>query len=106
MTLEEARAALESANRAIATAAVLLRLERPTMERLLDEDRRADAFLPITDPTLWRSTERQAVADALVPLYSAAVTFLDIYNSSWAAIVEAAGRDVARETAPAGETPR
>ena len=88
MTREEARQALDAANKAVATASIILRLERATMQQLLAEDRDVDTIMPIVDPTFWMNRERRAVASAIVPIYRAAIAFLDAYEQHTAKLLD------------------
>lgn len=81
MTREEAKAALDAANRAITTAVLLVKVEMETIERFLDEKRLMESIGPILDPTLFRDSEREAVSALMGPIYKSARDFVRFYDA-------------------------
>lgn len=78
--MSEASEHLSRAAHAVRTAVLLLKMEMPTIQAFLKESRDMDNFGHITDPTLWRSSERRA-ADAIVsPLFKAAVALVAVHD--------------------------
>lgn len=79
--MSEAHEQLQRAAHAVHTAVMLLQMEMPTIQAFLRESRDMDNFGHITDPTLWKKSERRA-ADAVVrPLFEAAVAFVAIHDA-------------------------
>lgn len=76
MTSDEAREALDAANRALALAAELIRPHLPILDQFEKDSRRIETFGAILDPTLYRDPERRRAADLLGPCYLGARGFL------------------------------
>jgi len=89
MNRDEARQALDALNRAIATAALLIRAESETLERFFIEQRHMENVGVILDPTLFKCSERRAVEALLTPVYGAARDFLAAYDRQVARAGEA-----------------
>lgn len=82
MTKEEARQELMELNHAISTCVTLLRSYLPLMEQFERERRDMESFGHILDPTLYMSSERQAVSALMHQLYQAAATLLKTYDET------------------------
>lgn len=76
-----AKEQLAAAAHAVGTAALLLKMEQPTMEAFLKECRDMDNFGYIVNPTLANSSERRAVSALMEPLFQAAVDFVRLYDA-------------------------
>lgn len=82
---KEPSAALQAASQAISTAAMVIKMEMPTMEAFLQECRNMENFGHIVDPTLYNKSERKAVSALLEPMFKSAKIFVDTYDAQMAA---------------------
>lgn len=80
------RAEIEAANRACSVAAILLKQHIDFMQRFAEERIRFESVGPIIAPTLYNNRERQAVSDALAPIYEAARRFVAAHAAAHAAL--------------------
>lgn len=71
---------LSDAVAAVSTAVMVLRSEIETMRRFQQEARDMENFGHIVNPTLYRDSERRAVAAIVGPLFDLAVQFVDRYD--------------------------
>lgn len=81
MTIEQARNAMLEANASIRTAIALLRPHLPLFEAFAAEQRNIESIGPIINPTLYRSSERRAVADAVGPIYEQACRLVETFDT-------------------------
>ena len=58
----------------------MLKPFKPLIEQYRREREHMDAFGPIINPTLWKSSERQVVDAIMGPLYEAALLFVLSYE--------------------------
>lgn len=83
--MADPRQEIDNANAAISAAAMLLGANRDLFHRFLKEARDMENFGHIVDPTLFKSSERQAMNALLKPLYEAALAFLRVHDAQIAA---------------------
>ncbi len=81
MTIEQAREAMLQANASIRTAIELLRPHLPLFEAFAAEQRNMESIGHIINPTLYRSSERRAVADAVGPIYEHACRLVETFDT-------------------------
>ena len=72
---------LQSAAQAISTAVIVLKMEQPTFEAMIEECRDMEDFGHIVNPTLYNSSERKAVSALLEPLFKSAIAFIAAYEA-------------------------
>lgn len=99
MTREEARQALLEASNAVSTCVLLLKPHRELFERFFREQRDMENFGHIVDPTLYKDSERRAVAAVVAPLFADALKLVKTYDEQVAksnAALEATTREGAR----------
>lgn len=83
---------LLSAAQAISAAATILRAEMPTFKAFMNECRDMDSFGHIVDPTLFKDSERRAVAAVVKPLFEAAIVFVKIHDGQLKSSRDALGK--------------
>lgn len=79
--MSDPKAELNAAAVAISTAATVLKLNVPVMERFLKECRDMENFGYLLHPTLAKDSERQAVSALMEPLFKAAVEFVKLHDA-------------------------
>jgi hypothetical protein len=89
---KEAKERLARATHAIHAAVMLVKMERPTIEALLEECRVMDSAGPILNPTLFNNSERRAVSSFLEPIFRDALGFLSKYEAQAAVALAALGK--------------
>jgi hypothetical protein len=85
MTVAEARQKLVQLNQDISLAVMVLRPHVELIRRYQQERRDMESIGHIVDPTLYRSSERQATDAVLAPIYSEALRFVEAYDRQCAA---------------------
>jgi hypothetical protein len=76
----EQKEKLQRAAHAVSTAAMLLKMERETIDAFLKECRDMENFGSIIDPPLYKNPERRAVSALMEPLFEAATQFIAVYD--------------------------
>lgn len=80
-TKKQAREEIEAANGAIAAAALMLRDHLDFFQRFEVEARNMENYGWAIDPTLYKSSERQAISALLSPIYQSAQQFVANYDA-------------------------
>ena len=79
---------LTQAAMAVRDATVLLSLNRPTMEKFLEECRGMRSFGPTLAPALFLDKRREKLSAALEPIFQAAILLLEAHAAATAEFVE------------------
>ncbi|MGE0408720.1 MAG: hypothetical protein AB7P23_05585 [Amphiplicatus sp.] len=80
MNRSEAVERLHALNNAISLAQSLIRNEKETLDQFFTEKERMESVGALSNPTLFKDPERQAVEAMLTPVYEAARVFLRDYD--------------------------
>jgi len=84
MTHDEAVEALQGATMAIGFCVNVLSQHEALVIQYRRERQRADTILPIVDPSLWMSQERQTTDDIMGPIFEAAENLLRVHREQTA----------------------
>ncbi|WP_420104113.1 hypothetical protein [Bosea sp. (in: a-proteobacteria)] len=89
MAVAEAREQLLQLGQAISVAVMVLRPHADLIRRYQQERRDMESFGHIVNPTLYKSSERQATDAVMAPIYSEALRFVETYDRQCAAAQDA-----------------
>ncbi|WP_449255158.1 hypothetical protein [Bosea sp. (in: a-proteobacteria)] len=89
MTVAEAREQLLRLGQDISLAVMVLRPHAELIHRYQQERRDMESIGHIINPTLYRSSERQATDAVMAPIYDEALRFIETYDRQCAAAQDA-----------------
>lgn len=78
---DEAKRRLHALNATILMAVEFIRAEKATLDAYFAELAHVDSVMPMIDPTLWMSKERQQTEAVLTPVYRAALDLVETYDN-------------------------
>lgn len=78
---DEAKRRLHALNATILMAVEFIRTEKATLDAYFAELEHVDSVMPMIDPTLWMSRERQRTEAVLTPIYRAALDLVQVYDN-------------------------